>query len=71
MLGIKICDKEYYKIKKEYENHLKQINKDINTLIKNLYWFNKILRFLTSCWRSLISLLFFLIHSINKATNCV
>lgn len=37
MLGIKICDKEYYKIKKEYENYLKQINKDINTLIKNLY----------------------------------
>ena len=37
MLGITICDKEYYKIKKEYEKHFKQINKDINNLIKNLY----------------------------------
>lgn len=37
MLDITICDKEYYKIKKQYENHFKQINKDITNLIKNLY----------------------------------
>ena len=41
----------------------------INTLIKNLYWFNSILRFLTSCLRSLISLLLLFMHSISKATN--
>ena len=69
MLDITICDKEYYKIKKEYEKHFKQINKDINNLIKNLYWFNNILRLLTSCLRSLISLLLLFIHSISKATN--
>jgi len=37
MLDVVICDKEYYKIKKQYENHFKQINKDINNLIKNIY----------------------------------
>lgn len=37
MLDVTICDKEYYKIKKEYENHFKQINKDISSLIKNIY----------------------------------
>jgi|TARA_B110000444_G_scaffold82130_1_gene77609 hypothetical protein len=37
MLDVTICDKEYYKIKKQYENHFKQINKDITNLIKNLY----------------------------------
>ena len=71
MLDIVICDAEYYKIKKQYENHFKQINKDINDLIKNIYWFNKILRLLTSCLRSLITLLLLFIHSINTATNWV
>ena len=68
-MNITICDKEYYKIKKQYENNFKQINKDITNLIKNLYWFNSILRFLTSCLRSLISLLLLFMHSISKATN--
>jgi len=40
MLDI-IFDEDYYKIKKEYKTHIKNVNKDINKFIKNVDEFIK------------------------------